>query len=92
MIPVMALIYTYAQKNWALMTAIKGQNNISLNQSDLKDFVYAPGSDNIADDRVQYDSFTSFKYFAIKIVMTTTDTTRVPRIRDFRVVAIPSLS
>jgi len=83
---------TFDNKGYQLMTIVKGQNNVSLNQEDIKEYVYAPGSDNVADDRVQYGSFTSFKYFAIKIVMTTTDTTRVPRIRDFRVVAIPSLS
>ena len=83
---------TFDSKGYQLMTVVKGQNNLSINQGDIKEFVYAPGSGNVADDRVQYGSFTSFKYFAIKIVMTTTDTTRVPRIRDFRVVAIPSLS
>jgi len=83
---------TFDSKSYKLMTAIKGSNNVSLNQNDFGEFVFAPGSDNIADDRVQYGSFTSFKTFAIKIVMTTTDTTRVPRIRDFRVIALPSLS
>lgn len=82
----------FDNKNWKLMTIVKGYNNISLNQEDFKEFVYAPGSSNIADDRVQYDSFTTFKNFAIKIVMATTDTTRVPRIKNFRVVALPALS
>lgn len=83
---------TFDNKGYQLMTVIQGQNNISLNQDDMKEFVYAPGVDNIADNRVQYGSFSSFKYFAIKIVMASTDTTRVPRIKDFRVVALPSLS
>lgn len=83
---------TFDSKGYQLMTVIQGQNNVSLNQDDIKDFVYAPGSNNIADDRVQYGTFTSFKYFAIKLVMTSTDTTKVPRVRDFRVVAIPALS
>ena len=82
---------TFDSKSYKLMTAIKGYNGISLNSEDMVEFVFAPGSNNIADDRVQYGSFTSFKYFAIKIVMSTSDTTRVPRIRDFRVIAIPSL-
>jgi hypothetical protein len=83
---------SFDNKSYQLMTIIQGQNNISRNQGDFKDFVYAPGSDNVADDRVQYGTFVSFKYFAIKVVLTSTDTTRVPRVRDFRVVAIPALS
>ena len=82
----------FDNKGYQLMTIIRGATNVSLNQDDWKDFVHAPGVDNIAADRVQYGSFVSFKYFAIKIVMTSTDTTKVPRIRDFRVVALPSLS
>lgn len=82
----------FDNKGYKLMTIIQGANNLSLNQDDMKDYVYAPGANNIADDRVQYGSFASFKYFAIKIVMASTDTTKVPRIRDFRVVALPSLS
>lgn len=82
----------FDNKNYQLMTCIGGVNNLSLNQNDWKDFVYAPGSGNIADDRVQYGTFTSFKHFAIKVVMASSDTTKVPRIRDFRVIATPSLS
>ena len=82
----------FDNKGYQLMTSIQGYNNVSLNQDDIKDFVYAPGTGNVADDRVQYDSFTSFKYFAIKVVMTATDSTKVPRISNFRVVALPSLS
>lgn len=82
----------FDNKGYQLMTIIQGANNLSLNQDDVKDFVYAPGAGNIADNRVQYGSFASFKYFAVKIVMASTDTTKVPRIRDFRVVALPSLS
>ena len=79
-------------KGYQLMTVIQGATNVSLNQDDEKEFVYAPGSNNIAADRVQYDSFVSFKYFAIKIVMTATDSTKVPRVSNFRVVALPALS
>ena len=83
---------TFDNKNYQLMTVIQGANSISQNQLDIKDYVYAPGTNNIADDRVQYGSFVSFKYFAIKIVMASTETTKVPRIRALRVIAIPSLS
>lgn len=83
---------SFDSKSYQLMTIIQGVNNVSLNQEDVKDFVFAPGANNIADDRVQYGTFVSFKYFAIKVVMTATDTTKVPRISNFRVVALPALS
>lgn len=83
---------SFDSKGYQLMTIIQGQNLVSQNQTDFKSFVYAPGSANIAADRVQYGSFTSFKYFAIKIVMASTDTTKVPRIRSLRVVAVPALT
>lgn len=79
-------------KNYQLMTIIQGASNQSLHDRDIKDFVYAPGVLNIADNKVQYGTFTSFKHFAIKVVMRSSDTTKVPRIRDFRVIAIPSLA
>lgn len=81
----------FSDKNYQLMTVITGINNESLNQNDLKEYVYAPGADNIASNLVTYGTFTSFKYFAIKIVMACTDTTKVPRIRNFRVVALPAV-
>lgn len=81
----------FDDKNYQLMTCVAGMNNFSLNQGDLKDFTFAPGTSNISDGRVQYGTFTSFKHFAIKVVMSSSDTTKVPRIRDFRVVALPSL-
>jgi hypothetical protein len=83
---------SFDHKNYQLMTIIQGANNISRNQRDIKNFVFAPGANNIAANRVQYDSFVTFKYFAIKVVLTSTDTTLVPRISNFRVVALPALS
>jgi hypothetical protein len=85
----------FDSKNYQLMTLISGTNSKSITASDLKEFTYAPGTAGTPDNRVSYgNGFTSFKYFAIKIVMTSTDTTstKVPRIKDLRVIAIPSLS
>jgi len=82
---------SFDSKGYQLMTPIQGVNNLSLNQQDFKDFVFAPGTGNIADNRVQYGTFTSFKHFAIKVVMSSSDTTKAPRLRDFRVVALPAV-
>lgn len=82
--------------NYQLMTCIQGYNNVSLNSTDLKEYVFAPGTGNVPTNHISYTSssgaFTSFKYFAIKIVMTTTNTTKVPRIKNLRAIAIPALS
>jgi len=82
---------SFDSKGYQLMTCIQGVNNLSLNQQDFKDFVFAPGTGNLADNRVQYGTFTSFKHFAIKVVMSSSDTTKAPRLRDFRVVALPAV-
>ena len=81
----------FDDKPYQLMTAISGYSFFSLDQSDFKEFVFAPGDDNLPANIVQYGGYQTFKYFAIKLVMTSTDTTKVPRIRDFRVVAIPAI-
>jgi hypothetical protein len=102
--PLSAKIYVYYKvlsaddpevfddKSYQLMTIISGANSISQNQRDIKSFVYGPGVGGVASNRVQYDSFTTFRTFAIKVVMTSTDPTKVPRIRNFRVIALPALS
>jgi hypothetical protein len=82
---------TFDEKGYQMMTIEQGYNNVSLHSRDIKDFIYAPGASNIANNSVSYESFTSFKYFAIKLVLRSSDTTRVPRVRDFRVIAFPSL-
>ena len=83
---------TFDEQAYQLMTAVQGYNQVSLSQSDLKEYGYAPGTSNVATNRISYGVYTNFKYFAIKIVLTTTNTTRAPFVKNLRVVAIPSLS
>lgn len=83
---------SFDAQTYQLMTCIQGYNNVSLNSTDLKEFVFAPGSSNIASNQISYGTFTNFRYFAIKIVMTSTNSTKVPRIKNFRTIAIPALS
>jgi hypothetical protein len=56
---------------------------------------FAPGVNGIANNAVSYttdggSTFTTFKTFVVKIVITGTDPTDVPKIRDFRTIAIPA--
>ena len=55
----------------------------------------APGTNNVADNFISYtskDTGYSYNYFykyAVKIVMTTTDSTFTPTLSDLRVLALP---
>jgi hypothetical protein len=70
-------------------------NSFSLSRSDVREYVAAPGLNNQANNQITYTSssgttFTSFSQFAIKIVLSTSDTTKAPVINDLRVLALPS--
>jgi hypothetical protein len=84
----------FDNKGYQLMTQISNGNFISANKGDYRELVYAPGTGGSANNSVSYtngsSTFTAFKTFAIKIVMTGTNTVDVPKIRDLRVIALPA--
>lgn len=64
----------------------------SIDVNEFREYEYRPSltSDEvtyISDDGVTYDSF---KYFSIKIVLTSEDTSVVPRVKDLRIIALPA--
>ena len=84
----------FDDKNYQTMTQI--DNNVSYvskDPNDYREFTFAPGVNYVANNSVSYVSGTTtyrtFRTFAIKIVMTGTDPTDVPKIRDMRTIAIP---
>ena len=84
----------FDNKNYQLMTELTGTNNFaSTNTFDYRELTFAPGINNQANNSVTYtsgsSSFDRFKTFSIKIVMSGTDTTDVPKIRDLRAIALP---
>jgi hypothetical protein len=86
---------TFDTKNYQLMTEIGNGNFVSLASNDYRELTFAPGISGTANNSVSYttdssSSFNSFKTFSIKIVMTGTDTTNVPKVRDVRAIALPS--
>ena len=85
---------TFDTKNYQLMTEIGNGNFVSLSDNDYRELVFAPGLSGVANNAVTYttdtSSFNSFKTFAIKIVMSGTDTTNVPKVRDIRAIALPA--
>ena len=85
---------TFETKNYQLMTEIGNGNFVSLSNNDYRELTFAPGVSGVANNSVTYttdsSSFNSFKTFSIKIVMTGTDTTNVPKVRDVRAIALPA--
>jgi hypothetical protein len=76
------------------MTEIGNSNFVSLNKRDYRELTFAPGINNIANNSISYTTtagatFKSFITFSIKIVMSGTDTTDVPKVKDVRAVALP---
>jgi len=85
---------SFDNKNYQLMAELGNQNFVSLSNSDYRELTFAPGANGEADNSVNYTSagtaYNSFKTFAIKVVLTGTNTTDVPKVRDFRAIALPS--
>jgi hypothetical protein len=85
----------FEDKQWQLLTQLGDANFVSENEFDFRELTFAPGTDEIAANKITYtndagSSFDSFKTFAIKIVMTGEQTYDVVRIRDFRAIALPA--
>lgn len=86
---------TWSDKQWQLMTQIEQPSYISTSYDDFMELVFAPGINNTANNSVFYVSeksgdFYEFNTFAIKIVMSGTNTVDTPRIKDFRAIALPA--
>lgn len=77
-------------KKWQLMTQLGSSTFTSTNKNDFKEIVFAPGVNGVASNSVGYDTYYNFRTFAIKVVLTGTDTTNVPKLRDFRAIALPA--
>jgi len=85
---------TFDDKTWQLMTQLSNANFASAGPDDYREIAYAPGVGGSANNSVNYTTsstaYNSFRTFAIKIVLTGTDTTDVPKVRDFRAIALPA--
>lgn len=76
------------------MTELGNPNFVSTSERDYRELTFAPGLDRFANNNISYTvddtSYNSFKTFSIKIVMSGTDSTDVPKVRDLRVIALPA--
>lgn len=80
--------------NWQLMTQITNPNVYSPSKDALIEYECAPGKYNVADNFISYTStngqtYTNFSQFAIKVVMASDDSTKVPYLTDIRALALP---
>lgn len=84
----------FENKSWQLMTQLGNADFSSTSPNDYRELTFAPGISGSANNNISYTSgnsiFTSFKTFAIKIVLTGTSTTDIPKVRDFRAIALPT--
>ena len=84
----------FEDKNWTLMTELGNPNFASTSERDWRELTFAPGADQTQTNAITYTdgsvTYNSFKTFAIKVVMSGSDTTDVPRIQDLRLIALPA--
>jgi hypothetical protein len=80
----------FDNKGWSVMTLIGNSLVTSKNRDDLIEFTYAPGSGGVNSNEIIYNGFPTFRQFAIKVVMTSTNPIDVPEFGDIRVIALPS--
>lgn len=84
----------FDDKNYQLMTQLGDSNFSSINQFDYRELTFAPGINGEANNSISYSSgdttYNTFKKFAIKIVLSGEDTIDVPKVRDFRAIALPA--
>jgi hypothetical protein len=85
---------TFDNKNWTLMTQVGNANYVSLNNLDYRELLFAPGSNGVPSNSLSYVAdntiFSTFRTFAIKIVMTSLEPSVIPKIKDFRTIALPA--
>jgi len=80
---------------WQKMTYVNGSNKFSVFDGQLYEYEAAPGTNNIPNNFVSYTSaasgitYNDFYKYAIKVVMTSSDTTFAPYLKDIRVIALP---
>lgn len=81
--------------NWQKMTLVEAANKFSITKNNFIEYIAAPGESGVAANEVQYTSkdtgvtYDTFYKYAIKVVLSSTDSTVVPKLKDIRVLALP---
>ena len=77
----------FDDRPWQVMTQTTNANNVALTDDEFTEFQFDPSGGNV-NYTTSGATYTTFKTFAVKIVMTSTNTTIVPRISDYRAIAM----
>lgn len=86
-----------SNKSWIEMQKeYPGDNSYSLNDNDFKEYIFRPNNINYPEN-ISYTTqngwvtYNTFNQFSIKIVFLSSDTTVIPKIADFRAIALDRL-
>ena len=77
----------FDDRPWQVMTQTTNVNNVALTDDEFTEFQFDPSGGNV-NYTASGATYTTFKIFAVKVVMTSTNTTKVPRIQDYRAIAM----
>ena len=85
----------FENQNWQLMTEVMGNGMYSTNRSNIIQYEWAPGINNLANNLVTYTStngqtYNNFTQYAIKVVIASNDRTNVPFLTSLTALALPS--
>jgi hypothetical protein len=85
-------ITNFRDRPYEKMETFNETINASLNLEEFREYEYRP---SLTSDEITYTSadgvtYDSFKQFSIKIVMTSDDTSVIPKIKDLRIIALPA--
>jgi len=84
----------FTDKNYQLMTQLGNPNFVSTSDFDYRELKFAPGQNGVPDNSISYESngtsYSTFRTFAIKVVLRGTSTVDVPKVKDVRVIALPT--
>jgi hypothetical protein len=88
---------SFEDKKWQRLTQLGNANFVSENRNDYRELIFAPGTDEIASNKIFYTNdagivYDTYKTFAIKIVLSSDITFDVPKVRDLRAIALPAKS
>lgn len=81
--------------NWQKMTLVESANKFSVTKNNFIEYIAAPGESGVAANELQYTSkdtgvtYDTFYKYAIKVVLSSSDSTSVPKLKDIRVLALP---
>jgi hypothetical protein len=79
---------SFEDKLWKVMQQTSNLNTLSTDPEEFIEYQFDPTGADVYYQSAGGANFTSYKTFAIKIVMTSSNTCVIPRVKDLRVIAL----